>query len=245
MSSHNHRTAFDSCAEVSDVIRSGYAKKPNAPRHRRRRAAGRSTERPRAAPSSWVQTELSGRCRGRRGPRRGRCRCRSRPSRRVRRGRRRGRCRCRCGRSSRDRRGPRPGRCRCPCRRCGRRPRGLGRWPPALRRRGELAVRRLVLELAKHSRVYLALVRMNVMSQMEYRANFVTGILMELGYPQGSHQAQDPLHHDDDGGHRGRQGDRGPPGGRPQGPLPAAVSCGYTMKQRCRAQGPWCKAKMK
>jgi ABC-2 type transport system permease protein len=37
-------------------------------------------------------------------------------------------------------------------------------------------------ELAKHFRVYLALVRMNVMSQMEYRANFVTGILMELGY---------------------------------------------------------------
>jgi ABC-2 type transport system permease protein len=37
-------------------------------------------------------------------------------------------------------------------------------------------------EIAKHLRVYLALVRMNVMSQMEYRANFVTGILMELGY---------------------------------------------------------------
>lgn len=37
-------------------------------------------------------------------------------------------------------------------------------------------------EIAKHFRVYFALVRMNVMSQMEYRANFVTGILMELGY---------------------------------------------------------------
>ncbi len=37
-------------------------------------------------------------------------------------------------------------------------------------------------EIRKHFRVYLALVRMNVMSQMEYRANFVTGILMELGY---------------------------------------------------------------
>jgi ABC-2 type transport system permease protein len=37
-------------------------------------------------------------------------------------------------------------------------------------------------EIAKHFRVYLALVRMNVMSQMAYRANFVTGILMELGY---------------------------------------------------------------
>jgi ABC-2 type transport system permease protein len=37
-------------------------------------------------------------------------------------------------------------------------------------------------ELAKHLRVYRALFRMNVMSQMEYRANFVTGILMELGY---------------------------------------------------------------
>jgi ABC-2 type transport system permease protein len=37
-------------------------------------------------------------------------------------------------------------------------------------------------EIAKHVRVYLALIRMNVMSQMEYRANFVTGIMMELGY---------------------------------------------------------------
>jgi ABC-2 type transport system permease protein len=37
-------------------------------------------------------------------------------------------------------------------------------------------------EIAKHFRVYMALVRMNVMSQMEYRANFVTGIMMEIGY---------------------------------------------------------------
>jgi ABC-2 type transport system permease protein len=37
-------------------------------------------------------------------------------------------------------------------------------------------------EIAKHFRVYLALVRMNVMSQMEYRANFVTGVCMESGY---------------------------------------------------------------
>jgi ABC-2 type transport system permease protein len=36
-------------------------------------------------------------------------------------------------------------------------------------------------EIAKHLRIYRSLVRMNVMSQMEYRANFVTGILMELG----------------------------------------------------------------
>ncbi len=43
-------------------------------------------------------------------------------------------------------------------------------------------MRNALREIAKHFRVYLALVRMNVMSQMEYRANFVTGILMELGY---------------------------------------------------------------
>jgi ABC-2 type transport system permease protein len=40
----------------------------------------------------------------------------------------------------------------------------------------------ILREIGKHLRVYLMLVRMNVMSQMEYRANFVTGILMELGY---------------------------------------------------------------
>jgi ABC-2 type transport system permease protein len=37
-------------------------------------------------------------------------------------------------------------------------------------------------EIAKHLRLFGLLARMNVMSQMEYRANFVTGILMELGY---------------------------------------------------------------
>lgn len=43
-------------------------------------------------------------------------------------------------------------------------------------------MRKAVREIRKHFRIYLSLVRMNVMSQMEYRANFVTGILMELGY---------------------------------------------------------------
>jgi ABC-2 type transport system permease protein len=43
-------------------------------------------------------------------------------------------------------------------------------------------MRRALREIAKHLRIYLMLVRMNVMSQMEYRANFVTGIMMELGY---------------------------------------------------------------
>lgn len=37
-------------------------------------------------------------------------------------------------------------------------------------------------EILKHLRVWLRLVRINVMSQMEYRANFVTGLLMEGGY---------------------------------------------------------------
>ena len=40
----------------------------------------------------------------------------------------------------------------------------------------------MLREIIKHLRIYAMLVRMNVMSQMEYRANFVTGILMELGY---------------------------------------------------------------
>lgn len=40
----------------------------------------------------------------------------------------------------------------------------------------------MVREIIKHLRIYAMLVRMNVMSQMEYRANFVTGMLMELGY---------------------------------------------------------------
>jgi ABC-2 type transport system permease protein len=37
-------------------------------------------------------------------------------------------------------------------------------------------------EIGKHLRIYVMLVRMNIMSQMEYRANFVTGLMMELGY---------------------------------------------------------------
>ena len=40
----------------------------------------------------------------------------------------------------------------------------------------------MVREIIKHLKIYTMLVRMNVMSQMEYRANFVTGMLMELGY---------------------------------------------------------------
>ncbi len=40
----------------------------------------------------------------------------------------------------------------------------------------------MLRELVKHLRLFGLLLRMNVMSQMEYRANFVTGILMELGY---------------------------------------------------------------
>jgi ABC-2 type transport system permease protein len=40
----------------------------------------------------------------------------------------------------------------------------------------------MIKEILKHLKIYAMLVRMNVMSQMEYRANFVTGILMELGY---------------------------------------------------------------
>jgi ABC-2 type transport system permease protein len=40
----------------------------------------------------------------------------------------------------------------------------------------------ILREVRKHFRVYAVLLRMNLMSQMEYRANFVTGFLMELGY---------------------------------------------------------------
>jgi ABC-2 type transport system permease protein len=40
----------------------------------------------------------------------------------------------------------------------------------------------MLKEIGKHLRIYAMLVRMNVMSQMEYRANFVTGLMMELGY---------------------------------------------------------------
>lgn len=41
---------------------------------------------------------------------------------------------------------------------------------------------RILREIAKHAKIYGMLVKMNVMSQMEYRTNFVTGIMMELGY---------------------------------------------------------------
>ncbi len=37
-------------------------------------------------------------------------------------------------------------------------------------------------EIIRHARIWLGLARINFMSQMEYRANFVTGILMEAGY---------------------------------------------------------------
>lgn len=40
----------------------------------------------------------------------------------------------------------------------------------------------LLKEIIKHFRVWARLVRVNFMSQMEYRANFVTGLLMEGGY---------------------------------------------------------------
>jgi ABC-2 type transport system permease protein len=40
----------------------------------------------------------------------------------------------------------------------------------------------MLKEIAKHVKLYAMLVRLNVMSQMEYRANFVTGMLMGLGY---------------------------------------------------------------
>lgn len=37
-------------------------------------------------------------------------------------------------------------------------------------------------EILRHVSIWLRLVRINFMSQMEYRANFVTGIMMEVGY---------------------------------------------------------------
>jgi ABC-2 type transport system permease protein len=40
----------------------------------------------------------------------------------------------------------------------------------------------MIREIVKHIRIYFMLFRLNVMSQMEYRANFITGIMMELGY---------------------------------------------------------------
>jgi ABC-2 type transport system permease protein len=37
-------------------------------------------------------------------------------------------------------------------------------------------------EILKHLRIWLKLIKLNFMSQMEYRANFMSGILMEAGY---------------------------------------------------------------
>ncbi|MBN2811735.1 MAG: ABC-2 family transporter protein, partial [Spirochaetales bacterium] len=37
-------------------------------------------------------------------------------------------------------------------------------------------------EITKHFRIWTRLLRINLMSQLEYRANFVTGLLMEAGY---------------------------------------------------------------
>jgi ABC-2 type transport system permease protein len=37
-------------------------------------------------------------------------------------------------------------------------------------------------EIVKHLKIWVMLVRINLMSQLEYRANFVTGLMMEGGY---------------------------------------------------------------
>ena len=42
-------------------------------------------------------------------------------------------------------------------------------------------MRAVLKEIRKHFKIYAMLVRMNIMSQMEYRANFVTGMMMEIG----------------------------------------------------------------
>lgn len=44
------------------------------------------------------------------------------------------------------------------------------------------AARETLAELAKHLSIFARLVRMNIMSQLEYRVNFVTGVGMEMGY---------------------------------------------------------------
>ncbi len=43
-------------------------------------------------------------------------------------------------------------------------------------------MRNLLKEIAKHLALHAQLVRMNLMSHLEYRINFVTGLLMEAGY---------------------------------------------------------------
>jgi len=40
----------------------------------------------------------------------------------------------------------------------------------------------MIKEIFKHLKVWMLLIRINFMSQMEYRANFVSGILMEAGF---------------------------------------------------------------
>jgi ABC-2 type transport system permease protein len=54
----------------------------------------------------------------------------------------------------------------------------VGARHPPIRRGGELNMK----EILKHIRLWGLLIRMNLMSQLEYRANFVTGLLMEGGY---------------------------------------------------------------
>jgi ABC-2 type transport system permease protein len=43
-------------------------------------------------------------------------------------------------------------------------------------------MRSILKEIAKHIKLYLILAKYSVMAQMEYRMNFITGILMEIGF---------------------------------------------------------------
>jgi ABC-2 type transport system permease protein len=43
-------------------------------------------------------------------------------------------------------------------------------------------MRRLVAEIVKHLKLYLTFIKYSIMSQLEYRTNFATGILMEIGF---------------------------------------------------------------
>ncbi len=43
-------------------------------------------------------------------------------------------------------------------------------------------MKRIGREIVKHLKLYLVFIKYGIMSQMEYRTNFVTGILMEIGY---------------------------------------------------------------
>jgi ABC-2 type transport system permease protein len=40
----------------------------------------------------------------------------------------------------------------------------------------------MMKEIIKHLKIWLKLIRINLMSQLEYRANFITGLMMEGGY---------------------------------------------------------------